>query len=97
MSAQLLSQNVEASKMLEAALQQMDGIIAGTQLELASLPDRSVSPSLSVAELTEKLRQTIQVSQDDCEVEEVAQETRTFLLEWLKGQLGDVSTQMAVC
>ncbi|KAK3889291.1 hypothetical protein Pcinc_006712 [Petrolisthes cinctipes] len=97
MSAQLLSQNVEASKMLEAALQQMDGIIAGTQLELASLPDRSVSPSLSVAELTEKLRQTIQVSQDDGEVEEVAQETRTFLLEWLKGQLGDVSTQMAVC
>lgn len=35
--------------------------------------------------------------QDDGEVEEVAQETRTFLLEWLKGQLGDVSTQMTVC
>lgn len=34
--------------------------------------------------------------QDDGEVEEVAQETRTFLLEWLKGQLGDVSTQMTI-
>lgn len=35
MSAQLLPPNVEASKMLEAALQQMDGIIAGK--EIASL------------------------------------------------------------
>lgn len=32
MSAQLLPPNVEASKMLEAALQQMDGIIAGKEI-----------------------------------------------------------------
>ena len=34
MSAQLLPPNVEASKMLEAALQQMDGIIAGKLITL---------------------------------------------------------------
>lgn len=34
MSAQLLPPNVEASKMLEAALQQMDGIIAGKLIAL---------------------------------------------------------------
>ncbi|XP_071546111.1 liprin-beta-1-like [Panulirus ornatus] len=88
MSAQLLPPNVEASKMLEAALQQMDGIIAGTQLELASIPDRSVSPTLSVAELAEKLRQAVQTPQDEGEVEELAEDTRNFLLEWLKGQPG---------
>ncbi|MPC49090.1 hypothetical protein E2C01_042885 [Portunus trituberculatus] len=92
MSAQLLPPNVEASKMLEAALQQMDGIIAGTQLELASLPDRSMSPSLGVLEATEKLRQAILMSQDEGEAEEIPEETRNFLLEWLKGRAGDVST-----
>lgn len=37
--------------------------IPGTQLELASLPDRSMSPSLAVTEAAEKLRQTVQMSQ----------------------------------
>ncbi|XP_063861347.1 liprin-beta-2-like isoform X1 [Scylla paramamosain] len=95
MSAQLLPPNVEASKMLEAALQQMDGIIAGTQLELASLPDRSMSPSLAVLEAAEKLRQAVQMSQfatylqDEGEVEEIPEEMRNFLLEWLRGRAGD--------
>uniref|UniRef100_A0A0P4W965 SAM domain-containing protein n=2 Tax=Scylla olivacea TaxID=85551 RepID=A0A0P4W965_SCYOL len=92
MSAQLLPPNVEASKMLEAALQQMDGIIAGTQLELASLPDRSMSPSLAVLEAAEKLRQAVQMSQDEGEVEEIPEEMRNFLLEWLKGRAGDGSS-----
>ncbi|KAK8402538.1 hypothetical protein O3P69_000746 [Scylla paramamosain] len=92
MSAQLLPPNVEASKMLEAALQQMDGIIAGTQLELASLPDRSMSPSLAVLEAAEKLRQAVQMSQDEGEVEEIPEEMRNFLLEWLRGRAGDGSS-----
>lgn len=37
--------------------------ILGTQLELASLPDRSMSPSLAVTEAAEKLRQAVQMSQ----------------------------------
>lgn len=37
MSAQLLPPNVEASKMLEAALQQMDGIIAGKEGSIACI------------------------------------------------------------
>lgn len=76
--------NGEASKMLEAALQQMDGIIAGAQLELASLPDRSMSPIQTVAELAEKLRTAIQNSQDDDSSEEIDDETKAFLLDWLK-------------
>lgn len=84
MSAQLLHPGVEASKMLEAALQQMDGIIAGTQLELASLPDRSVSPVATISELAEKLRLALQSSQDDGDFEDVDDETKKCLLEWLK-------------
>ncbi|XP_068214023.1 liprin-beta-1-like isoform X2 [Palaemon carinicauda] len=76
--------NGEASKMLEAALQQMDGIIAGAQLELASLPDRSMSPVQTIAELAEKLRTAIQNSQDDDSSEEIEDETKLFLLDWLK-------------
>lgn len=89
MSAQLLHPGVEASKMLEAALQQMDGIIAGTQLELASLPDRSVSPVATISELAEKLRLALQSSQDDGDFEDVDDETKKFLLEWLKKRTAD--------
>lgn len=92
MSAQLLPSNVEASKMLEAALQQMDGIIAGTQLELASLPDRSVSPILSTVELAEKLRHAIQTSQDEDDSDDITRETRRVLLEWLKGRPSEGSS-----
>ncbi|ROT76523.1 hypothetical protein C7M84_004891 [Penaeus vannamei] len=95
MSAQLLHPGVEASKMLEAALQQMDGIIAGTQLELASLPDRSVSPVATISELAEKLRLALQSSQDDGDFEDVDDETKKFLLEWLKKRTADdVSTAL---
>lgn len=38
-------------------------LFLGTQLELASLPDRSMSPNLAVTEAAEKLRQAVQMSQ----------------------------------
>lgn len=61
----------------------------GTQLELASLPDRSVSPVATISELAEKLRLALQSSQDDGDFEDVDDETKKFLLEWLKKRTAD--------
>ncbi|RXG56678.1 hypothetical protein Avbf_01167 [Armadillidium vulgare] len=95
MSTKYCHPPIDASKMLEAALQQMDGIIAGAQLELASLPDRSISPSVSIASLCEKLKSTIQYNLDDNEIEEVDDETRQFLLRFLSDGRSKVSNNYA--
>ncbi|KAK8402539.1 hypothetical protein O3P69_000746 [Scylla paramamosain] len=51
-----------------------------------------MSPSLAVLEAAEKLRQAVQMSQDEGEVEEIPEEMRNFLLEWLRGRAGDGSS-----
>ncbi|KAK7071807.1 hypothetical protein SK128_013375, partial [Halocaridina rubra] len=60
------------------------------QMELASLPDRSMSPSPTVIELAEKLRVAIQLSQDDESSDDVDDETKSFLRSWLKMPLKKV-------
>lgn len=58
-----LNAHAEASKMLEAALQQMDGIIAGTQQELKklSISECSSSAPASVKDALDQLQSTIEL------------------------------------
>ncbi|EFX75569.1 hypothetical protein DAPPUDRAFT_323243 [Daphnia pulex] len=58
-----LSTHAEASKMLEAALQQMDGIIAGTQQELRKLSgsqDSHTAPK-SIQEALDQLQDVVEM------------------------------------
>ncbi|KAF0292050.1 hypothetical protein FJT64_001073 [Amphibalanus amphitrite] len=82
----------EASRMLETALQQMDSIIAGTELELAGMEEsvRKEPLALSdpVAQAAERLRQAITLSAKSASTPSetaLTEETRHFLSTWLAG------------
>ncbi|XP_037070602.1 liprin-beta-1-like [Pollicipes pollicipes] len=86
----------EASRMLETALQQMDSIIAGTELELAGLEQSPRPPAVAavtavtdpVSEAADRLRQAITLSAKAASTPSetaMTQETCSFLLTWLAG------------
>jgi len=87
----------EASRMLEAALQQMDGIIQGAKFELPqfdnfSLQDTAGSGSVgvSVREAVTTLKAAILRSPEDVLMDT---DTREFLYSWLKNNVLDNSSR----
>ncbi|XP_031798045.1 liprin-beta-2 isoform X13 [Sarcophilus harrisii] len=99
----------DASHMLEAALEQMDGIIAGTKSAAehsngvydVGLPSQSPYMSMfPVLHLMEDLRLSLEMLEDPQEREvlrgQIPEPTAAYIKEWLQGNLSQVSHPAAV-